>query len=199
MQDEKNLLIDRDLSWLEFNRRVLEEAKDASVPLLERVKFLGIFSSNLDEFFMVRVAGLKRQIERAGNALRAISQRVHDLTEEQHLCFLNAVLPQLTAEGIHLVRPEEMTCEQEQYLGEFFQRTVYPIVTPLAIDPGHPFPYLANRSLTLVVSLRAKTASSLPHTELSIVHIPGQVVPRFIQLPAKQGQYAFILLEHVLR
>ena len=208
MQDEERLLIDRDLSWLEFNRRVLEEAKDASVPLLERVKFLAIFSSNLDEFFMVRVAGLKGQAsERASDSdhvaldetLQAISGRVHELTEEQHLCFLNAVLPQLTAEGIHLLRPEEMTCEQEQYLGEFFQRTVYPIVTPLAIDPGHPFPYLANRSLSLVVSLRAKTASSLPHTELSIVHIPGQVVPRFIQLPAKQGQYAFILLEHVLR
>src|SRR5215468_3229469 len=208
MQDEERLLIDRDLSWLEFNRRVLEEAKDASAPLLERVKFLAIFSSNLDEFFMVRVAGLKGQAsERASDSdhvapdetLQAISGRVHELTEEQHLCFLNAVLPQLTAEGIHLLRPEEMTCEQEQYLGEFFQRTVYPIVTPLAIDPGHPFPYLANRSLSLVVSLRAKTASSLPHTELSIVHIPGQVVPRFIQLPAKQGRYAFILLEHVLR
>jgi len=209
MQDEERLLIDRDLSWLEFNHRVLEEAKDSSVPLLERVKFLAIFSSNLDEFFMVRVAGLKGQVssERAADsdhvaldgALQVISRRVHELTEEQHLCFLNAVLPHLTAEGIHLLRPEEMTSEQEQFLGEFFQRTVYPIVTPLAIDPGHPFPYLANRSLSLVVSLRAKTASPLPHTELSIVHIPGQVVPRFIQLPTKQGQYAFILLEHVLR
>lgn len=209
MRDQQGLLINRDLSWLEFNRRVLEEAKDPSVPLLERVKFLAIFSSNLDEFFMVRVAGLKRQAsgDRPDNAdgvapeasLRAISQRVHELAEEQHLCFLDTVLPQLSAEGIHLVGLEEMTGEQEQRLEEFFQRTLYPIVTPLAIDPGHPFPYLTNRSLSLVVSLRAKTASPLPHTELSIVHIPGQVVPRFIQLPTREGQYAFILLEHVLR
>ncbi len=209
MRNEQGLLINRDLSWLEFNRRVLEEAKDSTVPLLERVKFLAIFSSNLDEFFMVRVAGLKRQVGSEGTAdsngvapdgiLRAISRRVHELTEEQHLCFLNTVLPQLTEEGIHLVRPEEMTGEQAQWLEEFFQRTLYPIVTPLAIDPGHPFPYLTNRSLSLVVSLRAKIASPLPHTELSIVHIPGQVVPRFIQLPAREGQYAFILLEQVLR
>src|ERR1041384_4936705 len=201
--------VNRDLSWLEFNRRVLEEAKSAAVPLLERVKFLAIFSSNLDEFFMVRVAGLKRQpaadpVSNANGAapeaiLRAISRRVHELTDEQHRCFLKTVLPPLTREGVHLVRPEELTHEQEQFLEEFFQRTLYPIVTPLAIDPGHPFPYLTNRSLSLVVSLRPVAPSPLPYTELSIVHIPGQVVPRFIQLPAKEGQYAFILLERVLR
>jgi len=209
MSNKESLLINRDLSWLEFNRRVLEEAKDSTVPLLERVKFLAIFSSNLDEFFMVRVAGLKRQVNNreqsadsdgtsAAAVLTAISRRVHELAEEQHLCFLETVLPQLTAEGIHLLRPEEMNGEQARFLEEFFRRTLYPIVTPLAIDPGHPFPYLANRSLCLVVSLRAKIASPLPHTELSIVNIPAQVVPRFIQLPAKEGQYAFVLLEDVL-
>jgi polyphosphate kinase len=209
MSNEQSLLIDRDLSWLDFNRRVLEEAKDPTVPLLERVKFLAIFSSNLDEFFMVRVAGLKRQANNreqsadsngasAAVVLTAISRRVHELAEEQHLCFLDTVLPQLTAEGIHLLRPEEMSGEQARFLEEFFRKTLYPIVTPLAIDPGHPFPYLANRSLCLVVSLRAKIASPLPHTELSIVHIPAQVVPRFIQLPTKEGQYAFVLLEDVL-
>ena len=210
MSDEQSLLINRDLSWLDFNRRVLEEAKDPAVPLLERVKFLAIFSSNLDEFFMVRVAGLKRQIndrelsagsngDSDGTVLSAISRRVHELAEEQHLCFLNTVLPQLRAEGIHLLRPEDMSDEQEHFLEEFFRKTLYPIVTPLAIDPGHPFPYLANRSLCLVVSLRGKIVSPLPHTELSIVHIPAQVVPRFIQLPAKEGQHAFVLLEDVLR
>jgi polyphosphate kinase len=209
VSNKESLVINRDLSWLEFNRRVLEEAKDPTVPLLERVKFLAIFSSNLDEFFMVRVAGLKRQVNNreqstdsdgtsAAAVLTAISRRVHELAEEQHLCFLETVLPQLTAEGIHLLRPEEMTGEQARFLEEFFRRTLYPIVTPLAIDPGHPFPYLANRSLCLVVSLRAKIASPLPHTELSIVNIPAQVVPRFIQLPAKEGQYAFVLLEDVL-
>src|SRR5919109_4990426 len=210
MSDDQSLLINRDLSWLDFNRRVLEEAKDLTVPLLERVKFLAIVSSNLDEFFMVRVAGLKRQVNNrertvdsnlaSGTAvLTAISRRVHELVEEQHLCFLETVLPQLTAEGIHLLRPGEMSGEQVTFMEEFFRKTLYPIVTPLAIDPGHPFPYLTNRSLSLVVSLRANIPSPLPHTELSIVHIPGQVVPRFIQLPTREGQYAFILLEHVLR
>ena len=208
MIKDKPTLIDRDLSWLEFNRRVLEEAKDPSVPLLERVKFLAIFSSNLDEFFMVRVAGLKRRANNSGtasdgvtraSALTAISQKVHELAEEQHLCFLDTISPQLTSEGIYLLRPEEISRDQEQFLEDYFRKTLYPIVTPLAIDPGHPFPYLANRSLCLVVSLQAKDTSPLPQTELSIVHIPGQIVRRFIQLPSKEGQYAFVLLEDVLR
>lgn len=207
---DANTYINRELSWLEFNRRVLEEAKQESVPLLERVKFLAIFSSNLDEFFMVRVARLKRLI-RAGHTsadpdgrtpaetLSAVSKRVHELAEEQHRCFLDIIMPQLSAEEIHLVRPEEMSGEQERFLEEYFHRTLYPIVTPLAIDPGHPFPYLANRSLCLVVSLGARSASRLPHTDLSIVHIPTQVAPRFIALPGREGQHAFMLLEDVLR
>jgi polyphosphate kinase len=207
---EEKRYLNRDLSWLEFNCRVLREAQDEGVPLLERVKFLAIFSSNLDEFFMVRVAGLKRRIRShdsgadpdgltPSETLTAISRRVHDLAEEQHHCFLHSVLLQLTAEGVHLVRPEEMSGEQERFLDEFFQRTLYPIVTPLAIDPGHPFPYIANRSLCLVVSLRSSTTSRLPSTDLSVVHIPMQVVPRFIPLPTKEGQYAFMLLEDMLR
>src|SRR5262245_54516831 len=209
MKDEQGLLINRDLSWLDFNRRVLKEAKDPSVPLLERVKFLAIFSSNLDEFFMVRVAGLKRNVDNNNGPapvgvtgtshLAAISQKVHELVEEQHLCFLDTILPQLTHEGVHLLRPEELSHEQEDFLEDYFRKTLYPIVTPLAIDPGHPFPYLANRSLCLVVSLQAKDVSPLPQTELSIVHIPAQVVRRFIQLPSKEGQFAFVLLEDVLR
>jgi polyphosphate kinase len=219
----ENTYINREISWLEFNRRVLEEARDESVPLLEQVKFLAIFSSNLDEFFMVRVARLKRMIAdgdlRAdpdgllpAETLTAISKRVHELAEEQHLCFLHTIMPQLTKEGIHLVRPEEMNSEQERFLEDFFLRTLYPIVTPLAIDPGHPFPYLANRSLCLVVALGATIVSrlksydsggsnqgQLPHTNLSIVHIPTQVTPRFIPLPTHEGQHAFMLLEDVLR
>src|SRR5215510_1480258 len=209
MMDGNNYF-NRELSWLEFNRRVLEEAKDETVPLLERVKFLAIFSSNLDEFFMVRVARLKRLIlegdQRAdpdgltpAETLTVVSKRVHELAEDQHLCFLNNIMPQLTSEGIHLVRPEEMSGAQERFLEDFFQRTLYPIVTPLAIDPAHPFPYLANRSLCLVVSLYPTVSSRLPHTELSIVHIPTQVAPRFIPLPTREGQHAFMLLEDVLR
>ena len=207
--EAQTTLIDRDLSWLDFNRRVLEEAKDPAVPLLERLKFLAIFSSNLDEFFMVRVAGLKRRaagkeenrysVPTEGTAtLAAISRQAHALTEQQHRYFLDTLLPQLSAEGIHLIRPEEMNKEQREFVDRLFQKTLYPIVTPLAVDPGHPFPYLANRSLSLVVSLQARAGSPLPHTELSIVHIPSQVVPRFIQLPTREGLYAFILLENVL-
>ena len=210
LSNDQNILLNRDLAWLEFNRRVLHEAKDSAVPILERVKFLAIFSSNLDEFFMVRVAGLKRQVYTqqlspaadstdVASILNAISRRVHDLTDEQHLCFLDTILPELTREGIHFVRPDEMTGDQEQCLEEFFHKKLYPIVTPLAVDPGHPFPYLTNRSLSLIVSLRSKGSSPLPYTELSIVNIPAQVVPRFLQLPTKEGQYAFMLLEHVLR
>jgi polyphosphate kinase len=206
---DANTYINRELSWLEFNRRVLEEAKDESVPLLERVKFLAIFSSNLDEFFMVRVARLKAMLFEGDNrsdpdglapaeTLTAISARVHELAAEQHLCFLNTLMPRLSAEGIHLVRPEEMSGEQERFLEEYFLRVLYPIVTPLAIDPAHPFPYLANRSLGLVVSLRPILASRLPHTDLSIVNIPTHVAPRFIPLPAREGQHAFMLLEDTL-
>lgn len=210
LPEENKKLINRDLSWLDFNRRVLREALDPSVPLLERVKFLAIFSSNLDEFFMVRVAGLKRRLESkqqtsegedddVAAALSAISQRVHELTQEQHLCFLNTVLPRLTAEGIHLVGPDEISAEQERCLDDFFHKTLYPIVTPLAVDPGHPFPYLTNRSLSFVVSLGSQATSALPYTDLSIVNIPAQAVPRFVQLPAQEGCYTFMLLEHVLR
>jgi polyphosphate kinase len=131
VSEEQNLLIDRDLAWLEFNRRVLHEAKDSAVPLLERVKFLAIFSANLDEFFMVRVAGLKRRLykkppssdtDSTAAALSAISLRVHELTEEQHLCFLESILPELALEGIHFVRPEEMTGEQSTVWKHFFTR-----------------------------------------------------------------------------
>lgn len=174
------------------------------------MKFLSIFSSNLDEFFMVRVARLKR-LRRENDpsagpdgltwseTLSAMSKRVHELAEEQHRCFLDTVLPKLGAEGVHLVRPEEMNGSQARFLGDYFHRTLYPIVTPLAIDPGHPFPYLVNRSLCLIFSLRPSIGSRLPHTDLSVVPIPAQVVPRFISLPAGEGQHAFMRLEDVLR
>ncbi len=203
-------VINRELSWLEFNRRVLEEAQDPSVPLLERVKFLAIFSSNLDEFFMVRVAGIKRRL-RAGDtapgpdglapaaALAAITRRIHELVDEQHRCFLEEIQPLLAAEGIAIVRPKEATREQRVFLENYFRRTLHPIITPLAIDPGHPFPHLGNRALCLVASVRATTPSPLPRATLALVHLPAHVVPRFVALPAAPDQYAFMLLEDVIR
>jgi polyphosphate kinase len=204
------VFFNRELSWLEFNRRVLEEAQDQSVPLLERVKFLAIFSSNLDEFFMVRVAELKRRI-RGGDrtpgpdglspieTLAAISEKVHRLVDAQHRCFLDELGPVLASEGIRLVRPKEVAPEQERFLEDYFRRTLLPVLTPLAIDPGHPFPHLANRSLCLVVSVKPVTADALPHATLTVVHIPGHVVPRFVALPGPAGQHGFMLLEDVIR
>jgi len=144
--------INRELSWLEFNRRVLEEAQDPSVPLLERVKFLAIFSSNLDEFFMVRVAALQRRIhagdQTAGpdgltpaETAEAVAARVRELVEAQHHCFLGEIQPLLTAEGILLLRPKETSEEQEHFLEGYFRRTLLPVLTPLTVDPGrHPKP-----------------------------------------------------------
>jgi polyphosphate kinase len=203
-------MINRELSWLEFNRRVLEEAQDPTVPLLERVKFLSIFSSNLDEFFMVRVADLKQRIwvgDQSAAAdglspsqtLAAVSERVHALVQEQHRCFLADIQPRLVAEGIRIVRPKEATPEQIEVLDEYFSRTLLPVVTPLAIDPGHPFPHLVNRALCLIVSLRPTVPSVLPSASLAVIHIPAQVIPRFIRLPSAPGEHSFMLLEDVIR
>ena len=202
--------VNRELSWLEFNRRVLEEAEDPTVPLLERVKFLAIVSSNLDEFSMVRVAGLKRRIREndqtagpdgltAAQTRAAVAERAGRLSDEQHRCFLDQLEPLLAAQGIRLVSPGELTPEQEKSLDAYFHRTVMPVVTPPAIDPGHPFPHLGNRSLCLIASLTPSTSSALPQAALSVVHIPTQVGPRFVPLPAPTGEYAFILLKHVIR
>ena len=202
--------VNRELSWLEFNWRVLEEAQDASVPLLERVRFLAIFSSNLDEFFMVRVAELKRRL-RAGDqtaepdgltppeTMAAVAARVHTLVDEQHRCFLEEIQPLLAAEGILLLRPKEISPEQQRFLEEYFHRTLLPVLTPLAIDPSHPFPYLGNRSLCLVASIRPSAPSALPYSSLSVIHIPSQVLPRFVTLPDPTGKHVFMLLEDVIR
>src|SRR5881397_2523451 len=207
--DPRNF-INRELSWLEFNRRVLEEAQDPSVPLLERLKFLAIFSSNLDEFFMVRMAGLKRRI-RAGDdtagpdgltqveTVRAVTARVHELVDAQHRCFRDELQPLLAGEGIVLVRPKEADEEQQRFLAEYFRRTLLPVLTPLSVDPGQPFPYLGNRSLCLIASLRSSVPSALPGSSLSVLHIPSPLLPRFIALPDRAGEHRFMLLDDVIR
>lgn len=202
--------VNRELSWLEFNRRVLEEAQDPSVPLLERVKFLAIFSSNLDEFFMVRVAGLKRRI-RAGDltagpdglssadTMAAVAARVRTLVAAQHRCFLEDLQPRLAAEDIVLLRPKETSEEQRRFLEEYFRLTLLPVLTPLAADPGQPFPYLGNRSLCLVASIRPVAPSALPGSSLSVIHIPSHVLRRFVAVPDSGGRHVFMLLEDVIR
>jgi polyphosphate kinase len=207
---DSDAFVNRELSWLEFNRRVLEEAQDPSVPLLERVKFLAIFSSNLDEFFMVRVAALKRRIHSGDQTLgpdgltpaetaKAVAARVRELVAAQHHCFLGEIQPLLIAEGIRLLRPKETSDEQERFLEEYFRRTLLPVLTPLAVDPDHPFPYLGSRSPCLVVSIRPSTPSALLGSSLSVIHIPSQILPRFVALPDPAGKHVFMLLEDVIR
>jgi polyphosphate kinase len=180
------------------------------VPLLERVKFLAIFSSNLDEFFMVRMAGLKRQLYagdqmvgpdgmNAAETITAVSAKVHELAALQHRVFLEEIQPLLAAEGVHILRPKEITEAQHQFLDDYFRRTLLPVLTPLAIDPGHPFPYLGNRSLCVLASIRRLAASPLPTTSLAVVHIPSQVVPRFVAVPDQPNRHSFMLLEDIIR
>ncbi len=204
--DDPSLYLNRELSWLEFNRRVLEEAKDADVPLLERLKFVAIFSSNLDEFFMVRVGGLQQKVQ-AGIAvgsgadrmppreqLTRINKLVQELTGEQYRCLYKELLPALERSGIKLVASRDLRDADREHLRELFRRQIFPVLTPLAIDPGHPFPHLANRSLNLAAMLRRPG-----HVEplFAVVQVPA-VLPRFVSLPAKKG-HAFVLLETVIR
>ncbi len=157
--------LNRELSWLEFNARVLHEAEDERTPLLERLKFLAIFASNLDEFYMVRVAGLRRQLA-AGvlqtsadgltptEQLELIAARVHGLLERSRHCLHDVLLPRLRAIGVRLLGVDELDDEERTRIDAFFDSQVFPVLTPLAVDPGHPFPYISNLSLSLAVELR---------------------------------------------
>jgi polyphosphate kinase len=131
--------------------------------------------------------------------MAAVADRVHTLVDEQHRCFLEEIQPLLAAEGILLLRPKEISPEQQRFLEEYFHRTLLPVLTPLAIDPSHPFPYLGNRSLCLVASIRPSAPSALPYSSLSVIHIPSQVLPRFVTLPDPTGKHVFMLLEDVIR
>ncbi len=201
MFTDSKLFINRELSWLAFNDRVLEESKDNSLPLFERLKFIGIVSSNLDEFFMVRVAGVKQQL--AGGVaetgadgmlpaeqLAAISDRVHQMVAETYRLWNDELVPALAASGIHLLTRDVWTAEQKAAARAHFNTAVFPALTPLAVDPGHPFPHLRNKSLNLAVMLgrdrRRKRRVPLQDTTLAVVQVPG-VLPRLVVLPSTQG------------
>src|SRR6266508_1646200 len=156
------LYFNRELSWLEFNRRVLEEALDDRVPLLERVKFLSIFSTNLDEFFMIRVAGIKQQVaagvigrapdgKTPAEQLIAIRRAVAVIADQHRHCWLDDIHPRLRAQGIHVLDYEELTEEQRAFCKAYFEREIFPVLTPLAFDPSHPFPQISNLSINLAV------------------------------------------------
>ncbi|MCA9098651.1 MAG: hypothetical protein KDA36_09700, partial [Planctomycetaceae bacterium] len=199
--------INRELSWLEFNSRVLEEAEDPSNPLLERLKFLAIFSSNLDEFMMVRMSGLRSQIQGESEAEDKIPDRMspqdqfdqahvrsHELVARQYRCLDDMVLPSLGREGIKPVKPDDLNDEQKTFLEEYFDQTVYPIITPMAIDPSHPRPRYHNRSLYIGVSVRRRSGIG-PKRLFGVVQVP-QVLPRLV--PVERDSRDFVFLEDLV-
>ncbi|GEK20117.1 RNA degradosome polyphosphate kinase [Cellulomonas xylanilytica] len=183
--------LDRELSWLAFNQRVLELAEDGDIPLLERVRFLAIFASNLDEFFMVRVAGLKRRIATGiavtaasglspRQVLEAISEEAHKLMARHAAVFAEQVQPALAEEGITLVRWDQLGESEQDRLRKFFRRQIFPVLTPLAVDPAHPFPYISGLSLNLAVVV-TNPATGKEH--FARVKVPP-LLPRFIAVDA---------------
>lgn len=187
---EPQYYFNRELSWLEFNNRVLHEAFDPRTPLLERLKFLSIFNSNLDEYFMVRVAALKQQVEAhvtklsadgrtAQEQLDLISQRLRPMVTQLHQHFEQALRPQLAAHGIYLLDYMDLNQEQRLFLKQYFEEQIFPVLTPLAIDPSHPFPYISNLSLNLAVTIRDEEADK---DLFARVKVPNSL-PRFLPLP----------------
>jgi len=197
----------RELSWLEFNQRVLDEAFDTGNPLLERLKFFAIVSSNLDEFFEVRVAGLKQQIEsgkreRSVDGLtpteifKAINIRVRKMVADQYACWRDDLRPALAGHGIRLLELAELDAADLTWLEALYQREVRPVLTPLAIDPAHPFPQLLNKSLNFVIRL-AIEKNGAPQNRLAVVQCPA-ILPRLIRLPRGEGGRDYLLLEQLI-
>jgi len=199
--------INRELSWLEFNQRVLDEALDTGNPILERLKFFCIVSSNLDEFFEVRVAGLKQQIESdvversmdgatASEAFRAVVKRVRAMVKDQYQCWREDLFPALVKNGIRVLEIHELGQEDLRFLQEYYTTKVRPVLTPLAIDPAHPFPQLLNKSLNLIIRLEMpRQAETLKH--LAVVQIP-RILSRLVKLPRPDGLQNFVYLSRLI-
>ncbi|MDZ4789221.1 MAG: polyphosphate kinase 1 [Blastochloris sp.] len=197
----------RELSWLEFNQRVLEEAQDPSNPLLERVKFLCISCSNLDEFFEIRVAGIKQQIENKTNdpgpdglsaleIFKSINDRVTQMVQDQYTLWREQLVPALNLNNIRFHRVEDMPDYERAWAKEYFLQEVYPVLTPLAIDPSHPFPQLLNKSLNVIVSLERSDAPG--EHRYAIVQVP-RVLNRLIELPERsETVHDFLFLSQLI-
>ncbi len=201
--NDKGYYYNRELSWLEFNSRVLEEAADKTNPIFERFKFLAITASNMDEYFMVRVAGLKQQIfsgstkkDPAGmtpaEQVKAISEKVHDIVHRQYSCLNRLLIPKLESYDIKILGADELNREQREYIKTYFNTTLFPILTPLAIDNSRPLPLLANKSLNLIVEIKGE------ENTFAVVQIPN-VVPRIVKLPSESGSVRAILLEDIIK
>ncbi|MGH9767582.1 MAG: RNA degradosome polyphosphate kinase, partial [Blastocatellia bacterium] len=203
----ENPLLNRELSWIEFNSRVLDEALDPSPPLLERLKFLSIFSDNLDEFFMVRVSGLQEQLEAnplmlspdglsSATQLKQISDRLRPLLEVQMRCLLRQILPGLEQYNVRIIPYGRLSKEQRDELRGFFYERVFPILTPLSVDPSHPFPYISNISMNLgILVVPEKPLDDEHEARFARVKLPPNV-PRLI--PVTGEGYCFVMLEEVM-
>ena len=206
-KQKQKLFTGRDHSWMQFNRRVLEEAEDPSNPLLERVKFLAITGSNLDEYVEIRQAGLMQRIEdgyreqgydglRPDESLASLTAEIHTFVEAQYRCWNDLLLPELRKQGIRLMEWDELDEEARAYAQAYFQREVDPLLTPIAIDPAHPFPRVLNKALCLALLLRRKRKSSGPQV-LGVVTVP-RALPRFVRLPAIDGKFDYLLLQDLI-
>jgi len=204
--DDPSLFINRELSWLEFNARVLSEADDQRVPLYERLKFVGIHASNLDEFFMVRVAGLQAQqsgeVEEVppdgmtpDQQLSKISSRVHELNTEQYRVWNESIKKELRAVGVALVSPDELSPKEQAALDQHFSRDIFPALTPIAIDPVHPFPHVRNKSINVGVIFEKRAHTNEP--SFGVVQVPT-MLPRLIRVPLEGTRRAFVALEDLI-
>jgi polyphosphate kinase len=204
--NDPKLYANRELSWLEFNQRVLEEAQDPANPLLERVKFLCIVSSNLDEFFEVRVAGLRQQrdskVSEAGpdgmgpnEQLVAVSQRARKMVDDQYRLWNEVLSPGLEEQHIFFLSYDELSDDEKKYYTDYFEKSVYPVLTPLAVDPVHPFPQLLNKSLNVAVELEGSELS----TNLAVVQVP-RILPRLLPYKAgERGIYRYIFIGNLIQ
>ncbi|MBA3443248.1 MAG: polyphosphate kinase 1 [Gemmatimonadales bacterium] len=201
--------LNRELSWLEFNARVLEEAADRANPCLERIKFLSIVSSNLDEFFEIRVAGLQEQLYAGlepqdfaadglapADQLARIDQRAHQLVGEQYRLLHEELIGDLQQSGIEWVRQADLAPSERAYVDGLFADSIYPVLTPLAIDPGHPFPHVHNKSLNIALLVERKLANQLQEL-FAVVQVPA-VLDRVVLLPGSPERIRFVLLEDVI-
>jgi len=206
--DASSLYVNRELSWLEFNRRVLEEAQDSLTPTLEKLKFASIFSSNLDEYFMVRVGGLLRILDADVNGIDAsgrtvrrqldeIAEKVQALVAEQCRCIMEEVLPRLKKIKVFIHRIDDLDKQERKRLEEYFELQVFPILTPLAVDAGHPFPFLANLRLNLMAVFKEASGIKVPQA-YAFVEVPS-ILPRLVPVNGDMEGYHFILLEDLIR
>ncbi len=190
--------IDRDLGWLDFNDRVLAEALDERVPLLEKAKFLAIFTSNLDEFLMKRMAVLRQGSTRErAQLLRKIRERLLESLHKEAACFTETIVPQLASRGVHFRKWDELTAAQQEEAGQYFDSQISPALTPLVFDLAHPFPFLSNLSISLAFILEDPQKSTTSYARVKVPGVLKQWIPLEADVPA--GQQIFASLHEVIR